>query len=499
MAFVAADRVKETTTTTGTGSYTLSGVAASGGFRTFATGIVNGNQCDYCVTDGTSYEVGRGTLSAGTTLTRDLIVSSSTGAAISWAAGSKDIFATYSQKTAMDGGVDSVTGLTAAGSTQGTALLLTSSINFVSTTAAGTGVILPAGKAGDHTIIINHGANALLVYPATGETVEGGAANAPMTLQRGQQYEVACTSNGVWDGVDMNVWDDENSSFCINTHTSFPPAPNLGALSVFAKNVGGRPMLAQTAPLGLSTPFQPSFMHARPSWVASIGNTTSAPSSYLLLNPTTVGTLTARNIATTNIQTRTRRIGIVSAATAGSLSSFYFVAGAQQYCLGNGSSLGGFHHCVRFCVSDAAAVSGARQFIGWRNVVTAPTNIDQTTQTNAFGLCQLSTDATQWYMCYGGSAAQTAIALGTGLGAPTDVTTTWDVAFYAPPGSNNTVYYAVTNLGTGVQVTGTLTGTAGTALPASTTLLAPAMWRTNNATALAVGFDFATMYLETDV
>ena len=194
-----------------------------------------------------------------------------------------------------------------------------------------------------------------------------------------------------------------------------------------------------------------------------------------------------------------KRLGYVSAATAGSLCSQYFLAGAQQYTLGNGSGLGGFHMIYRIGVTDAAAVAGARMFCGMRTVVTAPTNVEPSTgQTNSFGFAQLSTDNTQWYFTYGGSAAQTAVALGTAIGAPTLTNTAWDLAIYAPPNSSNIVYYQLTNLGSGTSVSGSVTGVAGTALPANTTFLAPVLWRCNNATALAVGLDISSIYIETD-
>ena len=62
--------------------------------------------------------------------------------------------------------------LTATGSTNADALALNSAINRVSTTAAGTGVILPQPvEAGAMVAVINSGANALLVYPGTGSTI----------------------------------------------------------------------------------------------------------------------------------------------------------------------------------------------------------------------------------------------------------------------------------------------------------------------------------------
>jgi hypothetical protein len=102
MALVLKDRVKETTTTTGTGTLTLLG--ASTGYQSF-TAIGDGNTCYYAIatTGGNQWEVGIGTYTAsGTTLSRDTILSSSTGGgAIDLAAGTKDVFVTYPSEKAV--------------------------------------------------------------------------------------------------------------------------------------------------------------------------------------------------------------------------------------------------------------------------------------------------------------------------------------------------------------------------------------------------------------
>jgi hypothetical protein len=100
MALVVKDRVKETTTTTSTGTYTLAGAVT--GFQSFAV-VGDGNATYYTVTDGTDWEVGVGTYtSSGTTLSRDTILASSnSGSAVNWGAGSKDVFLTYSAERAV--------------------------------------------------------------------------------------------------------------------------------------------------------------------------------------------------------------------------------------------------------------------------------------------------------------------------------------------------------------------------------------------------------------
>ena len=96
MALVIADRVKETTTTTGTGTVTLLG--ASTGFQSFAV-IGNANTTYYTIAgQGTSeWDVGVGTYtSSGTTLARTTILASSnSGSAVNFSAGTKDVFVTY--------------------------------------------------------------------------------------------------------------------------------------------------------------------------------------------------------------------------------------------------------------------------------------------------------------------------------------------------------------------------------------------------------------------
>lgn len=103
MALVLADRIKETTATTGTGTVTLAG--ASTGFQSFAV-IGNGNTTYYTISGGAQWEVGIGTYTAsGTTLSRDTVLSSSSaGAKVSFSAGTKDVFVTYPADKAISNG-----------------------------------------------------------------------------------------------------------------------------------------------------------------------------------------------------------------------------------------------------------------------------------------------------------------------------------------------------------------------------------------------------------
>ena len=94
MALVISDRVKETTTTTGTGTYTLGGAVT--GFETFTANLSNSDTTYYACTDNTDFEVGIGTFTAsGTTLARTTILASSnSNNAVSWGSGTRTIFCT---------------------------------------------------------------------------------------------------------------------------------------------------------------------------------------------------------------------------------------------------------------------------------------------------------------------------------------------------------------------------------------------------------------------
>ncbi len=89
--FTVADRVKETSTTTGTGSITLAGAAT--GFRSFSSVLSTSDRTYYTIEDGANWEVGIGTLVNSTTLSRDTVLASSnSGSKVNWSAGTRNVF-----------------------------------------------------------------------------------------------------------------------------------------------------------------------------------------------------------------------------------------------------------------------------------------------------------------------------------------------------------------------------------------------------------------------
>ena len=144
MPLVLADRVQETTTTTGTGTVTLGG--ATTGFQSFSA-IGNGNTTYYTISGGSEWEVGIGTYtSSGTTLARNTVLASSNGGSlVNFSAGSKNVFVTYpAKRSAM------TTGITENVSTISQSYTITTGANATSTgvitIASGVSVTVPSGS-----------------------------------------------------------------------------------------------------------------------------------------------------------------------------------------------------------------------------------------------------------------------------------------------------------------------------------------------------------------
>lgn len=92
--------------------------------------------------------------------------------------------------------------LTAAGADKTNPLQLTADLNEVKTAALGTGVRVPTNmEAGDSVVIVNYGANAVLVYPTLGGSMEAGAADAPVSVAAGASAVVYCIAAGEFAAV----------------------------------------------------------------------------------------------------------------------------------------------------------------------------------------------------------------------------------------------------------------------------------------------------------
>jgi len=169
MALVVKDRVQETSTTTGTGTFTLSGAVS--GFQSFSA-IGNGNTTYYTITDGTNWEVGIGTYtSSGTTLSRDTVLkSSNSNNLVNFGAGSKFVFCTYpADKSVYADASNKVSGYAIENSTIGATTATTGAFTSVTTpsvTATTNDLTLSAISTGNFNVNTPNG-TAFKVLPVT--------------------------------------------------------------------------------------------------------------------------------------------------------------------------------------------------------------------------------------------------------------------------------------------------------------------------------------------
>jgi len=195
MAFITADRVKDTSTTTGTGNITVSG-SAPFGYRTFSTVLSVSDTFYYCIQgQGTSeWEVGLGTYSSANVFARTTVLSSSnSGSAVSFLSGTKNVFITLAaaktlqigpSSTPVAGSVPYGTGATLAYSAVGTAgQVLTSAGSGAPTwtSVGGTGTVTSVAVSGG----------------ATGLTTSGGPITTSGTITLAGTLAVANGGTGV--------------------------------------------------------------------------------------------------------------------------------------------------------------------------------------------------------------------------------------------------------------------------------------------------------------
>lgn len=208
MALVLADRVKDSTTSTGTGAITLAN-SPPAGFQSFAT-IGNGNTTYYTISGGSEWEVGIGTYtSSGTTLSRDTVFSSSnSGSLVDFSAGAKDVFVTLPSQRSY--GIPF--------STKSTTYTASPNEGILADTSGGPFTItLPASPVAGTQVIVGDAANTWgtnnLTLARNGSTIEGAASDLTcditgvnvQLIYSGTTWQVFTQAGGAGGSVDINT------------------------------------------------------------------------------------------------------------------------------------------------------------------------------------------------------------------------------------------------------------------------------------------------------
>ena len=98
--------------------------------------------------------------------------------------------------------MDAATGISAAGTTQATATALSNAVNFISTAAASSGVVLSSSATlGDSQLVYNGGANPVKVYPPSGAKINGLPTDSPAILAIQTACQFWCGSATQWTAV----------------------------------------------------------------------------------------------------------------------------------------------------------------------------------------------------------------------------------------------------------------------------------------------------------
>ena len=299
-------------------------------------------------------------------------------------------------------------------------------------------------------------------------------------------------NNGTTLGGATNLTIDSSDGVAIlgeYTATN-PTAPSIGA-KIFSRKRAGRRMATQIGPFGMDYAFQPGLFENKIAFATAIGGASSTIVSTIGIVTTTSGTATARTIATTNLCRSLRRVGYVTAATAG--SSACIVSSQLQWWMGNATGLGGFFFVCRFAMSSAATVSTQRAFVGMSTATTTFANADPSSNFNIIGFGADSADTNFRFMHNDRSGTATKDTL-TGTFPPRNLSNeVYEVRIFVAP-NTTTVYYSIEILNGGAFYEGSAT----TDIPANTQLLSPIIWTNNGTTALAAGIDFISLYIETD-
>lgn len=204
------------------------------------------------------------------------------------------------------------------------------------------------------------------------------------------------------------------------------------------------------------------------------------------INP---GTGTARTLDDGNLYTSLARLGIASAASAGSSAQLRTNSGVTHVLRGAAAGRCGFRCQGRFGVGDAAAVANARMFVGLAAVTTSIANADPSSFTNIFGVGCDAGETAMSMLHNDAAGAATKTGLGTDYPTDTIATDVYCFTCWCDGGASEINWLLERFTADALTPAFSTGGAVSSDIPASATGLQFHLWRNNGATALAVMLD----------
>jgi hypothetical protein len=265
-----------------------------------------------------------------------------------------------------------------------------------------------------------------------------------------------------------------------------PSPPPTDKISIYARNRAGAPWIDVMRPSGRDFPLQPHFgVNRIANWSPSV--TTTITTEGLPL--TSVGTVSHPTLAATNLAASMRRWRLTSAAVVDSVADQRSAGWACWR--GNAAGLGGWTFVTRLSLTTLQA-TGMGFFGLYGSTAALAVTLTLATVVNCIGIgFQRGTHANWQMVANDGTGAPTL----TDMGAPFAIATGGVLTlFIAAPPNGSSVWVRAVNEVTGAVFEQEITAD----LPANTQFLSPRLYLNTGATAAAVAYDCAGLYLETD-
>lgn len=269
--------------------------------------------------------------------------------------------------------------------------------------------------------------------------------------------------------------------------SALPTNPGSGKLAIYPRNRAGQIWLDVLRPSGRDFPLQPHFgVNRIARWSPSTGTTVNSDG----MPRTAVGTVSTPTLAATNLGTSMRRWTMTSAATAGAAAEDRSTGWVCWR--GNAAGFGGFTYVNRLSLTTLQA-TGMGFFGLYGSTAALATTLTLATVVNCIGLGFQRGTHTNWQLVHNDGAGAPTL---TDLGANFPINTTHVLTLFIMAAPNASAV--------GVRVVNETTGnstefTISTDMPATNQFLSPHSYMNNDATAAAVAYDCAGVYIETDV